>query len=91
MEVLRDSMEDYEVLYLMESMLREQVEKSGGVYTDAAFDSLMELLTLGYYDGLQVQIGDSLANGFPVLRESMASVLELLEMGVTVTDGVCHN
>ena len=86
LEVLRDSMEDYEVLYLMESMLREQVEKSGGVYTDAAFDSLMELLTLGYYDGLQVQIGDSLANGFPVLRESMVSVLELLEMGVTVTD-----
>ena len=86
LEVLRDSMEDYEVLYLMENLYRKAVEKSGGVYAESMFDELMELLTLGYYDGLQVQISDSLTNGFSTLRESMITVLELLEMGVTVTD-----
>ena len=86
LEVLRDSMEDYEVLYLMEETLRASVEKNGGVYTDSMFDGLLELLTLGYYDGLQVQLGDDVTNGFETLRESLVSVLKLLEMGVTVTE-----
>ena len=86
LEVLRDSLEDYEVFYLMEQMYRAAAEKNGVNDPDAKFDKLMEMMSTGYYNGVIIQIGDDLTESFATLRESMNLMLRLVDMGVLVTD-----
>ena len=86
LEALRDSMEDYEAFYLMEEIYKEYAKKNNVTYTDEEFISLVEFLATGYYSGTLVQIGDNLANNFDTLRSSLAVALDLLTMGVRVTD-----
>ncbi len=86
LEVLRDSMEDYEIFYVMEQMYKEIVEKNGGEYSYDEFASIIDLISTGYYSGTIVQIGDTLTDNFGSLREAMVTALDLLSMGVRVTD-----
>ena len=86
LEVLRDSMEDYEIFYVMEQMYKEIAEKNGIEYSYKEFASIVDLLSTGYYTGTLVQIGDPLTDNFGSLREAMAAALDLLSMGVRVTD-----
>ncbi len=86
LEVLRDSMEDYEIFYVMEQMYKEIAEKNGIEYSYEEFASIVDLLSTGYYTGTLVQIGDPLTDNFGSLREAMVAALDLLSMGVRVTD-----
>ena len=86
LEALRDSMEDYEVFYMMEQIYKEYAEKNNIKYTDEEFISLVEFLATGYYSGTLVQIGDELASNFGTLREALVAALDLLTMGVRITD-----
>ena len=86
LEVLRDSMEDYEIFYVMEEMYKEIAEKNGITYSYDEFASIVDLISTGYYSGTIVQIGDTLTDNFGSLREAMVVALDLLSMGVRVTD-----
>ncbi len=86
LESLRDSLEDYEAFYMMEEIYKEYAEKNNVTYTDEEFISLVEFLSTGYYSGTLVQIGEDLENNFDTLRSSLAAALDLLTMGVRVSD-----
>ncbi len=86
LEVLRDSMEDYEVFYMMEQMYKDIAAKNDVEYSFDEFVSMIEFLSVGYYSGTMVQIGDTLTENFSNLRQAMVSALDLLSMGVRVTD-----
>ena len=86
LECLRDSLEDYEAFYMMEEIYKEYAEKNNVTYTDEEFISLVEFLSTGYYSGTLVQIGEDLENNFDTLRSSLAAALDLLTMGVRVSD-----
>jgi hypothetical protein len=70
----------------MEQIYKEYAEKNNIKYTDEEFISLVEFLATGYYSGTLVQIGDELASNFDTLREALVAALDLLTMGVRITD-----
>ena len=86
LEALRDSMEDYEAFYMMEEIYKEYAKNNNVTYTDEEFISLVEFIATGYYSGTLVQIGEDLENNFDTLRSSLSAALDLLSMGVRVSD-----
>ncbi len=86
LEALRDSMEDYEAFYVMEEIYKEYAKNNNVTYTDEEFISLVEFIATGYYSGTLVQIGEDLENNFDTLRSSLSAALDLLSMGVRVSD-----
>ena len=82
MEAIKDSVEDFDLLYELENYY---YKKHGA--TDEGFDSIFEFITDGLYSGSRLNYDGNYIGRFYQAREITAALLEMAENAETVITG----
>lgn len=84
---VRDSMEDYEVLYLIEQEYKKIAKEEGREYDRTQFESLVRALTSDFYKNSFIKSEPRMVDDFNAMREMLFKVLEMItKTGTYVTE-----
>lgn len=84
---IRDSMEDYEALYLLEEEYKKVAENEGREYNRDEFESFVATLTSDFYKNALIKTESKMVDDFNVMREAINSALDMItKTGTMITD-----
>ena len=84
---IRDSMEDYEALYLLEEEYKKVAKSEGREYDRDEFESFVATLTSDFYKNALIKTEDAMVDDFNVMREAINSALDMItKTGAMITD-----
>jgi hypothetical protein len=81
---LRDSMEDYEVLYLLEQEYKQVVEKAGLVYDRHNFEKMVGYINETFFEHNRIKAEADMNENFLTAREALVSLLDMVTKTETV-------
>lgn len=81
---LRDSMEDYEVLYLLEQEYKQVVEKAGLVYDRHNFEKMVGYINETFFEHNRIKAEADINETFLTAREALVSLLDMVTKTETV-------
>ena len=81
---LRDTVEDYEVLYLLEQEYKKVVEKAGLEYDRTAFEKMVEYINERFFEHNRVKVGVDMNDNFFAAREAVVSLLDMVVKTETI-------
>ncbi len=84
---LRDSNEDYEVLYLLEQEYKKVIAKAGLEYNRREFEAMVEYINERFFEHDRVKIGQDMNENFFAAREALVSLLDMVTKTETVITG----
>ena len=84
---LRDTMEDYEVLYLLEQEYQKVIEKAGLTYDRHDFEKMVEYINERFFEHGRIKTGADMNENFFEARKALVSLLDM----VTKTETVITN
>jgi hypothetical protein len=84
---IRDSMEDYEALYLLETEYKKVAESEGREYNRKDFESFVATLTSDFYKNALIKPEEKMVDDFNVMREAINSALDMItKTGTYITN-----
>lgn len=84
---IRDSMEDYEALYLLEEEYKKLAQSEGREYDRKDFESFVTTLTSDFYKNALVKTESKMVDDFNVMREAINSALDMITKTGTYISG----
>ncbi len=81
---LRDTMEDYEVLYLLENEYKKVVEKAGLEYDRNQFEKMVEYINERFFEHGRIKTGDTMNENFFAAREAVVDLLDMVTKTETI-------
>ena len=81
---LRDSMEDYEVLYLLEQEYKKIIEKAGLEYDRDAFEKMVEYINESFFEHGRIKAYADMDETFLQAREALVILLDMVTKTETV-------
>ena len=84
---LRDTVEDYEILYVLEEEYKKVVAKAGLEYDRGAFEKMVEYINERFFEHNRVKVGAEMNENFLAAREAVVSLLDMVvKTGTIITD-----
>ena len=81
---LRDSMEDYEVLYLLEQEYKKVIADAGLEYDRTAFEKMVEYINESFFEHGRIKATDNMNETFLTAREALVVLLDMVTKTKTV-------
>ncbi len=81
---LRDSMEDYEALYILEQEYKKVIQKAGLEYDRADFEKMVEYINETFFEHGRIKTGESMNDNFLAARDALVSLLDMVTKTETV-------
>lgn len=81
---LRDSMEDYEVLYLLEQEYIKAVEKTGREYDRNEFEKMVEYINERFFEHGRIKTGENMNENLFSAREDLVTILDMVTKTGTI-------
>ena len=75
---LRDSMEDYEVLYLLEQEYKKVIESAGLEYDRDNFEKMVEYINERFFEHGRIKTGEDMNENFFAAREELVNLLDMV-------------
>ena len=75
---LRDTLEDYEVLYLLEQEYKKVVEKAGLEYDRNAFEKMVEYINERFFEHGRIKANADMNENFLAAREAVVALLDMV-------------
>jgi hypothetical protein len=75
---LRDTLEDYEVLYLLEQEYKKVVEKAGLEYDRNAFEKMVEYINERFFEHGRIKANENMNENFLAAREGVVALLDMI-------------
>ncbi len=84
---LRDSMEDYEVLYLLEQEYKKVMENAGLEYDRHDFENMVAYINESFFEHNRVKAYDNMNETFLAAREALVALLDMVtKTGTVITN-----
>lgn len=84
---IRDSMEDYEVLYLLEQEYKKAAENEGREYDRAEFESFVTAVTANFYKNSMIRPESEVTEDFFLMRDALNAALDAItKTGTYITE-----
>lgn len=81
---LRDSMEDYEVLYLLEQEYKKVVDNAGLEYDRHEFEKMVEYINESFFEHGRIKAKENMNKNFLAAREALVVLLDMVTKTETV-------
>ena len=84
---LRDSMEDYEVLYLLEQEYKKVISDAGLEYDRHNFEKMVEYINESFFEHGRIKADDDMNETFLSARAAVVTLLDMvIKTGTVITD-----